>query len=163
MRPDNNQDGSEFDPGTQVGIANLAMKFFIGAIAVFVLIYVVSVVLRMFGGTDVGGEPADPVREVSLGEVASDYMKNEVRADAKYEHSFITTGRVRRIDGNGFLELAGGGRNHVEAFFDNKNDLLQIDRGDSISLLCHSADGSSDSLGAFVSLRKCSLVSNGQK
>ena len=169
MRPHNNRGGSEFDAGAQARIANLAVKFFIAVIVATVVLLVIiksvsvfQMVFQTFEGSDLGEEPIGSIRKFSLNEVASDYMKNEVRADAKYEHPFITIVRVRRIDGNGFLELSGGGRNHIEAYFKNKDDLLQLDIGDSVTLHCQSADGSSDSLGAFVYLRKCSLYSTGE-
>jgi len=109
------------------------------------------------------GGSSEPPMEVSLGKIASDYMKNEAQADEKYNNPLLTTGRIRRIESNGLL-LSGGGRNHVEASFKNKEDLFELNRGNTVSLRCERADGSSDSLGAFVYLKGCEIATdNSQK
>lgn len=102
-------------------------------------------------------EPSDPPMEVSISRIASDYMKNEAQADNKYDKPLLTTGRIRRIESNGIL-LSGGGRNHVEATFKSKDELFELNRGDTVHLRCERADGSSDSLGAFVYLKGCVIA-----
>ena len=111
---------------------------------------------------DFSGEPSEPPMEVRLSQIANDYMKNEAKAEATYNKPLITSARVRTIKKNG-LELSLGGRSHVEADFKDTNDLVNISRGDVVLLQCAKADGSSDSLGAFVYLKKCSIVKNGEE
>ena len=108
-------------------------------------------------------EPAEPPMEVSISRIASDYMKNEAQADNKYDQPLLTTGRIRRIESNGIL-LSGSGRTHVEATFKSKEELFSLSRGDTVHLRCERADGSSDSLGAFVYLKGCEIATdNSQK
>ena len=106
------------------------------------------------------GEPSEPPMEVSLSRIASDYMKNEAQADNKYDTPLLITGRIRKIESNGIL-LSGSGRNHVEATFKSKEELFALSRGDTVNLRCDRADGSSDSLGAFVYLKGCELANGG--
>ena len=99
--------------------------------------------------------PSEPPMEVSISRIASDYMKNEAQADNKYDKPLLTTGRIRQIESNGIL--LSSGRSHVEATFKSKDELFELNRGDTVRLRCERADGSTDSLGAFVYLKGCEI------
>ena len=100
---------------------------------------------------------SQPATEVTLGEMARDYMQNAARADEKYSNPLMVSARINEIGSNGIIRLSGGGRNHVEARMKNKEDLLMLNRGDTTTLRCGRAEGSTDSLGAFIDLKDCEI------
>ena len=110
-------------------------------ILVFMLLTVASVLISC-------GEH-EPLMEVSIGEIAQDYVTNAFRADEKYDQPFLVSGRVSEIQSNGILRLAAGGYTHVEAEVRREEDLMSLNRGDNADLRCDGAQGSSDSLGAL--------------
>ena len=61
------------------------------------------------------------------------------------------------------MKLSAGGFNHVEARVKDKTELLDLDTGDRADLHCERAEGSSDSLGAFVYLKGCSIALLGSR
>lgn len=100
---------------------------------------------------------SQPATEVTLGEMARDYMQNAARADEKYSNPLMVSARINEIGSNGIIRLSGGGRNHVEARMKNKEDLLMLNRGDTTTLRCERVEGSTDSLGAFIDLKDCEI------
>ena len=101
--------------------------------------------------------------EVSLRELVNDYLTNAVRADVKYESPFLVSGRITEIGSTGVVMLGAGGFNHVEARVTDKTDLLEFDTGNEVHLHCQRAEGSTDSLGAFIYLKGCSVTSESSK
>ena len=85
------------------------------------------------------------------------FFYDEVNADAKYAVPFTARGRVERISEEG-LELAGGLGDRVTAEVINKEALSILNRNNSVSLYCQSADGRSGSIGASIKLKKCTII-----
>ena len=98
--------------------------------------------------------------EVSVSDIVKDYKEHEVRADAKYSKPYTVSGKVGNIEGgsSGILEFGGLGLSQVKAYFQNKEDLLDVDKGDTVLLRCEGADAGGDSWGVFVNLRNCTVV-----
>ena len=108
-------------------------------------------------------QPNEPATDVSLRELVNDYLTNALRADVKYESPFVVSGRITEIRSTGVVLLGAGGFNHVEARVTDKMELLAFDTGNEIHLRCQNAEGSSDSLGAFIYLKGCSVTTEGGK
>ena len=102
------------------------------------------------------GEDQPPM-EVSIAEMAQDYLANAYRADEKYDRPLLVSGRVSGVQSSGMLQLMAGGYTHVEADIKSEDDLLSLNRGDRADLRCDGAQGSSDTLGAFIYLEGCEL------
>ena len=105
----------------------------------------------------------EQLTEVSIAEMAQDYLTNAFRADKKYDKPLLVSGRVLEIQNSGTLKLMAGGYTHVEAELKGEDELLTLDRGDEADLRCDGAHGSADSLGAFIYLEGCELYDKNAK
>ena len=100
--------------------------------------------------------------EVSLGDIISDYVDNEIRADTKYAEPFIVpAATVIETSGKGIV-LMEGGFYHVVADVPDKTELLDVGYGDRVSLRCEGAEGSADGLSVSIHLKECTLMPSGR-
>ncbi len=100
--------------------------------------------------------------EVSLGDMISDYVDNEIRAGAKYAEPFIVLAATVIDTSGGKLVLMQGISYYVVADVSDEDDLSDVGYGDRISLRCESAEGSVDGLPVSIRLRECTLMPSGR-
>ena len=96
--------------------------------------------------------------EVSLGDMLSDYVDNEIRADTKYSESFIVSAATVIETRGSKLVLMEGSSYNVVANIPDEEDLQDIGYGDRIALWCEGAEGNADGLPVSIRLKECTLI-----
>ena len=117
-------------------------------------------------------EPRTITATLTAEELAEQFMENEARADAKYKGKFVRiTGKVEEIESGGtfsdsYITLYAGysinmdaykaDTHTIDAYFDDKNDLIDFDKRERVTLDCK-VKGKDDKFlgGISIKVEKC--------
>ena len=112
-----------------------------GLLAVIIVIAVI-VMVSSSGGNG-GGSPeeaAAPPLAVNATTVWDDYQANETRANAQYKEKWlqVTLPTISEIEADGKVRMDVDelGFNHIELDFRDDSDVLELNRGQSITAVC---------------------------
>ena len=101
-------------------------------------------------------EPTAPLPRYDVIQILEDYEGNEARANETYKGKrFIVSGRIDKVEDDG-VEFYLGEFVFVSATarFDDKEQLLQLDADQSISLVC---EGDGFTLDILLNFKDCSI------
>lgn len=113
-----------------------------GGLLAVIIVIVVIVMVSSSGGNS-GGSPeeaATPPLAVNATTVWDDYQANETRANAQYKEKWllVTLPTISEIEAEGKVRMDVDelGFNHIELDFRDDSDVLELNRGQSITAVC---------------------------
>ena len=126
-------------------------------ILVFTLLLGVIVTLSACSSESGTPEPTAPLPRYDVVRILDDYESNEARANETYKGKrFIVSGRIDKVEDDS-VEFYLGQFVFVSATakFKDKEELLQLDAGQQISLAC---EGDGFTLDILLNFKDCSIL-----
>lgn len=123
-------------------------KVGIGCGGLVAIIVVIAIIIAVAGGGNGGSQSTNQVDEmpptppplVNAREIWREYEENETRANNEWKGIWLRVqlDTIDEIESGGKVQMYmdSAGFKHIEFDFDNDNDVVRLNRGESITAIC---------------------------